>query len=136
MPKTENILEIGSYRVLVRPEETRAYYETLPVSAEPGAAYFRHLMKTAAAESKSFLSSLGIDWEKIEACRPLTEPDERGEILYLACAPFCGTVLSGGDTEPRQSEEESGLSMIFVSDAPYSQLRFVIPLTFDATYFQ
>ncbi len=136
MPKTEKILEIGSYRVLVRPEETRQYYEGLERPDHSAAAYFRHLLKRADKESLSFLSGLGIDPEKIENCRPLTEPDEKGEILYYACAPFCGQVLAGGESEPRQSEEVDGISVIFVRGEPFSFLRFVIPLLFDGTFFE
>lgn len=143
------MLEIGSYKLEVFPEKTKNEYGALSGDAEDLAVrFFRHLMKSAPAESVAFLEGLGIDLKKITLCRPLTEPDENGEILYLACAPLCAQLLAGGDTEPRQSEEISGISVIFVGDekdfsrnlprfsAPCTELRFVIPLPFDAAFFE
>ena len=143
-------LEIGSYELELFAEDTKKEYAALPAyeGENVAARFFHHLMKKAPNESLDFLESLGVDYEKITLCRPLTEPDERGEILYLACAPFCGRVLAGGDTEPRQSEETAGISVIFVKEekdfspslptlsSPCTELRFVIPLPFDASFFE
>lgn len=150
MQKTGKRLEIGSYVLELFPEETKKEYDALSVygGENPAVLFFHHLMKSAPAASAAFLKSLGIDAKKITLCRPLTEPDENGEILYLACAPLCALVLAGGDTEPRQSEETSGISVIFVGEekdfspalprfsAPCAELRFVIPLPFDACFFE
>ncbi|MBQ3076186.1 MAG: hypothetical protein IJC26_08965 [Clostridia bacterium] len=144
------MLEIGSYKLEVFPEQTKKEYAALPeISTEnPSVGFFHYLLKDASAESVAFLEGLGIDPKKISLCRPLTEPDENGEILYLACAPLCARVLAGGDTEPRQSEETCGISVIFVGEEnafspglprfsePCAELRFVIPLPFDASYFE
>lgn len=144
------MLEIGSYRLEIFPEKTKNEYETLPCgeTEEPAVCFFRHLMKKAPSEALGFLEGLGIDPMKINLARPLTQPDENGEILYLACAPLCAQVLAGGDTEPRQSEETCGISVIFLGDRnafspglpelsqPCTELRFVIPLPFDASFFE
>jgi len=149
LQKIGKMLEIGSYKLELFAEETKREYHTLPCYGGEDAAvlFFHHLLKQASAESLGFLESLGIDPLKITLCRPLTEPDERGEILYLACAPLCARVLAGGDTEPRQSEEIGGISVIFVGKSedlspdlprfaePCAELRFVIPLPFDASFF-
>lgn len=150
MQKTGKRIEIGSYVVELFPEETKNEYGALPdyEGTNPAVLFFHHLMKSASEKSTAFLESLGIDPKKITLCRPLTEPDENGEILYLACAPLCARVLAGGDTEPRQSEETSGISVIFVGEerdfspslpcfsVPCAELRFVIPLPFDASFFE
>ena len=149
LQKTGKILEIGSYKLELFPEKTKNEYAALPHCDGAGDAvlFFQHLMKNAPSESVAFLEGLGIDPEKISLARPLTAPDENGEILYLACAPICARVLAGGDTEPRQSEETCGISVIFVGDRTgFSQgipvfpngaeLRFVIPLPFDASFFE
>lgn len=144
------MLEIGSYKLEIFPDQTKLAYTALPGGEAEDLAvrFFRHLMKNAPAEALDFLKSLGIDPMKINLARPLTQPDENGEILYLACAPLCARVLAGGDTEPRQSEETSGISLIFVGEAnafshglpafpqPCAELRFVIPLPFDASFFE
>ena len=144
------MLEIGAYRLEIFPEKTKEEYEALPCgdTENPAVCFFRHLMKSAPEEALGFLESLGIDPMKINLARPLTQPDENGEILYLACAPICARVLAGGDTEPRQSEETCGISVIFVGERndfspalplfsqPCAELRFVIPLPFDASFFE
>lgn len=150
MQKTETRLEIGSYVLELFPEQTKKEYGALSDygGENPAVLFFHHLMRSAPAESVAFLERLGIDPKKISLCRPLTEPDENGEILYLACAPLCARLLAGGDTEPRQSEETSGISVIFVGEEkdlsptlprfsePCAELRFVIPLPFDASFFE
>ena len=149
MQKTGKTLEIGSYCLELFSEETKKEYEELsPYKGDnPAVLFFHHLMKKAPAESVEFLESLGIDPEKITLARPLTQPDENGEILYLAHAPLCAKILAGGDTEPRQSEEIASLSVIFVGEATAfhpdlprfdqgAELRFVIPLPFDPTFFE
>ena len=149
MQKTGKMLEIGSYKLELFPEETKREYAALsPYTGEDTAVRFFHfLLEKAPAEALQFLESLGIDPKKITLARPLTQPDENGEILYLAHAPLCARVLAGGDTEPRQSEEISGLGVIFVGDASGfsptlpvfpggAELRFVIPLPFDASFFE
>lgn len=144
------MLEIGSYRLEIFPEKTKNAYAALPHAETEDAAvlFFHHLMKKASAEALGFLERLGVDPMKITLARPLTQPDENGEILYLAHAPICARVLAGGDTEPRQSEETCGISVIFVGDRnafspglselaqPCAELRFVIPLPFDAAFFE
>lgn len=142
-------MEIGAYSLRVEAERTKKEYEAMVLEEEQdmGVLFFRYLMEKAPREALAFLEKLGIDEKKITLCRPLTEPDERGEILYLACAPFCGAVLAGGETEPRQSEEIAGMSVIFVgAEKDFSpalprfagemaELRFVIPLPFDGAFF-
>ncbi len=150
MQKTGKIFELGSYKVELFPDETRCAYDGMPDydGENPAVLYFHHLMGKAPKESVDFLESLGVSWKKIVLCRPLTAPDENGEILYLACAPLGAKVLEGGDTEPRQSEEIAGISVIFVGEekdfspdlphfsTPCAELRFVIPLPFDASFFE
>lgn len=146
----KKMLEIGAYRVEIYPEETRRAYEKLPFyeGEDLAVRFFLHLLPQAKKESLDFLSSLGILPEKLSLARPLSEPDENGEILYLCSAKILASVLAGGDTEPRQSEEAHGLSLIFVGDRkgfsagapvlgePEAELRFVIPLPFDALFFE
>ena len=148
MPKKKEI-NLGVYRVEVFPEETKEAYDRL-VTEENDAAgkMFRTLLSTAAGESLSFLQSIGVDAEKLSLVRPVSEPDENGEVLFFAAARFCGSLLEGGEYFPRPSEETSGLSVIFVgdygqfqtedlpSDLPQVELRFVIPFTFDPTLFE
>jgi len=148
LQKTGKMLEIGSYRVETFPEKTKGEYAALDgASEEQTVLFFRHLMKKAPADAVAFLTEMGIDPMKISLARPLTAPDENGEILYLACAPLCARVLAGGDTEPRQSEEVCGISVIFVGEqggfSPSlpvfqdgAELRFVIPLPFDPAFFE
>ena len=143
-------LEIGSYCLELDVDKTREGYRALSLPEEMGTEkqLFRYLLPRAAAESLHFLRSLGIDTEKLFLARPLAEPDERGEVLFLCIARLCGTLLKGGDTRPRQSEEAAGISMIFVGErAEFSlghpalceeetEMRFVIPLPFDPAFFE
>lgn len=149
MPKTEKI-EIGSYSLSFDPKATREAYEKIsPYQGEdPALSFFHYLIPRADEKSLAFLKKLGIDPLKIPYARPMTEPDENGEILYLAHARFCGEVLAGGDTEPRQSEEIEKMSAVFVREetsfnpaldplpSPQSEIRFVIPLPFDPSFFE
>ncbi len=143
------MLEIGCYKLEVFPEETKKEYEALSGGDTDDVAvrFFRHLMKRAPKETVNFLEGLGINPMKIPLARPLTEPDENGEILYFACAPLCARILADGDESPRQSEEIAGISVIFVRERDAfspslpifpngAELRFVIPFSFDATFFE
>ena len=144
------MLEIGAYRLEIFPEKTKKAYEKLPLyeGENLAAKFFLHLLPRAKKESLDFLDSLGVLPEKLFLARPLTEPDENGEILYLCAARILARVLAGGETEPRQSEEIAGMSVIFVSDSKSfspelesigegeAEMRFVIPLPFDASFFQ
>ncbi len=150
IPLQKKMLEIGSYLLEIFPEKTKEIYSDLTVYEGDNEAvrYFHHLLPKAAKESIAFLESLGVDARKISVARPLTAPDENGEILYLCTARFCGKVLKGGDTTPRQSEEIAGISAVFVSEKKeftpgisFSsdaavEIRFVIPLPFDPTFFE
>lgn len=140
--------EIGIYRVEASPEETKRAYALLSVKEDPVLHMFRAFLKGAEQESLRFLEEMGIDAHKLTCVRPISEPDEKGEVLFFAAARFCGELLRGGDVFPRQSEETAGISVIFVSDEnafqtdaleigfPQAELRFVIPLPFDEGYFQ
>ena len=100
-----------------------------------------------SSETAVLWDTLGVDPEKIFSVRPLSEPDERGEILFLCVTGICGLLLSGGEGHPRQSAELGGVSLIFVKareefdsarpalEEPELELRFVISLPFDAEYF-
>ena len=150
MQKKSEILRIGSYKIEIFPEETREKYASLSAyeGEDVAARFFMYLLPRAKKESLDFLASLGIEPEKLFWAKPMSQPDENGEILYLCTARILANVLEGGNTEPRQSEETHGISMIFVSDAasfregPKSlgdgevELRFVIPLPFDASFFE
>ena len=84
----------------------------------------------------------------LNLARPVAEPDEKGEVLFLCSARLCGRLLRGFDAYPRKSVEQSGLSMVFVSDRrqfheglmnfpdPEIEFRFVIPLPFDPDFFK
>ena len=149
MQKTEKILDLGEYRLRLYPEETAAHYASLsPYEGEDLLRrFFCYLLPKAEAESLNFLKDMGIDPEKLSFARPLSEPDENGEILFLCCARICGEVLAGGETVPRQSTEAAGMSMVFVAQAdamspgpedapaPQTEMRFVIPLQFDPSFF-
>ena len=141
--------KIGPYLAEVFPEETKQAYEAFPERKDGGVLdMFRAFLKGANGESLLFLEEMGIDMEKLTCVRPISEPDENGEVLFFAAARFCGSLLCGGDIFPRQSEEVAGLSVIFTgdenafqsealgSDLPQTELRFVIPLPFDGTYFR
>lgn len=141
-------LEILPYRAEVFSEETAACYGLLPKEKGDVADLFRAFLKGAKKESLSFLEEMGIDADKISVVRPVSQPDENGEVLFFAAARFCGRLLEGGEIFPRQSVETSGLSVIFVGDEgafqteelasqlPQAELRFVIPLPFDEEYFR
>ena len=150
MKPLQKKIEIGSYEIEVYPEETKEQYEKNPKYAgeNDGVRYFQHLLPKAEKESVAFLKSLGIDPEKISVARPLTAPDEKGEILYLCTDRFCGKVLIGVETQPRQSEEIAGISVVFIGKEkdftpgmtsflqPEAEIRFVIPLPFDPSFFE
>ena len=150
MRKTEKILEIGEYRLRLFPESTAAYYDSLsPYEGEDAAKrFFCYLLPKAKGESLAFLEEMGIDLKKLFFARPLSEPDENGEVLFLCHARICATILAGGDTVPRQSAEKAGMSLIFLSEpdalqgglpeapVPQTELRFVIPLPFDSAFFE
>ena len=150
MPKTGTSIEIGEYELEVFVEETKKQYGfLLPYTGnDVGANFFRYLLPRAGKEALDFLKSLGIDPEKLYLARPLTEPDEKGDVLFLCSARLCARVLRGGEKVPRQSVEKAGLSMVFVSDRrsfqtgldpfpePQTEIRFVIPLPFDPNFFK
>lgn len=150
IPLQKKTLEIGSYLLEVFFQETERTYADLSLyqGGNEAVRYFHHLLPKAEKESVAFIESLGIDLNKISVARPLTAPDENGEILYLCTARFCGKVLRGGDTIPRQSEEIAGISVVFVSEKndftpnivftaeDAVEIRFVIPLPFDPTFFE
>ena len=145
----KNKIQIGSYLLEYDAHETKKQYDLLPKAdkSEMGIAFFQHILKKAKKESIDFLNSLGIDMEKLSLVRPVAEPDEEGVVLYLCCAPLYGRLLAGGDTFPRQSEEIEGISVIFVKEKEafssglpilskeQVEMRFVIPLPFDETFF-
>ncbi|MBR2615682.1 MAG: hypothetical protein IKC69_03290 [Clostridia bacterium] len=110
-------LEIASYGLEVFPAETKQAYEAkgIPTGDAVGEV-FSAFLKGAKRESLLFLEKMGIDPTKLSVVRPLSEPDETGEVLFFAAARFFGRVLRGGDAAPRQSEEIAGLSVIFVGE--------------------
>lgn len=148
LQKTE-ILEIGHYRLERLTEKTKLAYRNIPRydGNDTASQMFMHHMKNAPEEALRFLSSLGIDPTKLHSARPLAEPDENGEVLFFCAARFCGRLLSGGECYPHRSVEKAGMSLIFVADRsrfqtgpypvpePQLELRFVIPLPFDAAFF-
>ena len=150
LPKNEMRLEIGAYSLLLFPDETEKQYAKLPFyqGNDVGMNFFRYLLPRAKKESLLFLKEIGIDPQKLFLARPLAEPDENGEVLFLCTARLCGELLRGGQTFPRRSEEKAGMSLVFVSDRasfreglvpfpdPELEIRFVIPLPFDAKFFE
>ncbi len=150
MQKTVMNEVIGSYELELDLEKTRAYYDALPVYEGEDLArrLFCHLLPKANQESLSFLRKLGIDPTRLFFARPLCEPDENGQVLFLCYARLCGVLKAGGDTVPRQSEEVAGLSVVFVGHekdfcqglpdaaSPQIEMRFVISLPFDETFFK
>ncbi len=150
MQKTGTRFEIGSYILEVDVEENRKQYSAIPPYSgnDVGANFFRYLLSKAEKEALLFLGELGIDPSKLFLARPITEPDENGQVLFLCSARLCGTLLRGGNTQPRRSEEKAGISMVFVSDRrqfhqglcpfpdPELEMRFVISLPFDETFFK
>ncbi len=149
MQKTGKTLEIGSYELELFAEETAAGYAALTqdLGEDMSLRIFRTLLPTGEKKSLDFLRGLGIDPQRITCARPLSEPDENGEVLFLCAAPLSATLIKGGDTKPRQSEEEAGISMVFVGDErefskgalprfpKQVEMRFVLPLTFDPALF-
>ena len=150
MQKMKKTINIGAYTLEIFPEETRRQYEKMPPYAgnDVGQNFFRYLLPRASAQSLAFLEELGVVPEKLYLARPLTEPDEKGEVLFFCACRICAAVLAGGNTVPRQSEEAAGMSMVFLQDKrgfsqglmslpePETELRFVIPLPFDAEFFK
>ena len=149
MQKNVKLFELGSYTVELDPVATKAAMSTC-ASKEPDEvlSLFRFLLKGARPESLSFLESLGIEPSQIPMARPLAPPDEEGNVLFLCTARLCGKVLRGGDTRPRQSEEEAGISMVFVSQKEEFtsglenmfeteiEIRFVMERPFDPSFFE
>jgi len=146
--KQGRIFEFGAYRLELFPEKTKEAYERLPTDGEasPMTAYFRYLLSQGDKEALSLLSEMGIDPKKLTRVRPVSEPDENGDLLFLCYAPLCGRILAGGEAKPRQSAEQAGMGLIFVPEEemaerekdfplPKMELRFVIPLPFDGAYF-
>ncbi|MBR4287939.1 MAG: hypothetical protein IKT50_00715 [Clostridia bacterium] len=147
MPKKKT-LKIGSYLAEIFPEETKRAYGLFAEEKKNAVTeMFRAFLKGANKKSLSFLEEMGIDIQKLTCVRPVSQPDENGEVLFFAAARFCGVLLQGGEIFPRQSEEVAGLSVIFVNDeaafqtealesgSSQGELRFVIPLPFDEEYF-
>ena len=149
MQKSGKIMKIGSYELELFPEKTRAGYDRCSEEKDDMAlCLFRYLLSGAKKESLIFLESLGLDPEKIPLARPLAPPDEEGMVLFHCTAALCARLLHGGDTTPRQSEEEAGVSMVFVSrEADFTpgrqrmfekevEIRFVMELPFDPAFFE
>ena len=150
MQKTGKKLEIDSYEMEFYPEETRKAYEAMtPYEGDDVMTrFFCHILPRADEKSLAFLEEIGILPEKLFFARPVAEPDENGQVLFLCVARFCGKVLKGGETKPRQSVEEAQLSMVFVgkkeemtSGVPSVaeeevEIRFVISLPFDGAFFE
>jgi hypothetical protein len=100
------------------------------------------MLPTLEKESLEFIEKLGVDLKKITSVRLLSQPDEKGEVLFLCSARLCGKLLRSGETTPRQSVEEAGVSMVFVGEekdflptaaplpSPQVEMRFVIPLIY------
>ncbi len=147
--KTGKIFELDSYKLELFCEDTKAQYAALPdkISGDVGSRMFRYHLPRAPREALDLLREMGIDPAKLFLARPLSEPDEKGEVLFLCTARLCGRVLAGGWGIPRRSVEAAGMSLIFVDDRrqfrdglipfpdPELELRFVIPLPFDKKFF-
>ena len=149
MQKNWKHFEFGSYEVEFDPEATRKAYESVEEKdLDEALQLFYFLLKDAKKESLAFLESLGLLPHRIPMARPLAPPDEEGNVLFLCTARLCGRILRGGDTRPRQSEEEAGISMVFVSDPKEftpgldvgfdeeTEIRFVMELLFDPSFFE
>lgn len=149
MQKNFKLFEFGSYAVELDPEATReAAKKRAPKEPDEVLSLFRFLLKGAKPESLAFLESLGLDPLQIPMARPLAPPDEEENVLFYCTARLCGKVLCGGDTRPRQSEEEAGVSMVFVSERgeftsgletmfeTEVEIRFVMELPFDPSFFE
>ena len=147
--KTGEIFEFDSYKLELFCEETRTQYASLPgeMSGDVGSRMFRYHLPRASREAMELLQKMGIDPSKLHLARPLSEPDEKGEVLFLCAARLCGRLLAGGREIPRRSVEAAGMSLVFVDDRrqfreglmpfpdPELELRFVIPLPFDTKFF-
>ena len=141
--------EIGAYRLLIDEAETARQYAALPPYAgnDVGARMFLDCMRRAPAESAAFLAELGIDPAKLFSARPLAEPDEKGEVLFLCAARLCGRLLSP-EEHPRHSAEHAGMQLVFTADRrsftqgladfpePQIEVRFVVSLPFDPDFFR
>jgi hypothetical protein len=148
LQKNLKSLEIGSYRLQIDPEMTKKAYESAELCADEATELFYFLLPSAPPESLLFLEGLGLPPHKIPKARPLSPPDEEGRVLFLCTARLCGVLLAGGDTVPRQSEEEAGISMVFVSQRgeftpgveelfeQEVEIRFVMELPFDPAFFE
>lgn len=148
MQKNRISLEIGSYRLEIDPAKTKTAYEKAEFCADEATKLFSFLAPSAPPESLAFLEKLGLLPHKIPKARPLSPPDEEGRVLFLCTARLCGVLLAGGDTRPRQSEEEAGISMVFVSqreeftpgiEKMFEQeveIRFVMEVPFDPAFFE
>ena len=140
-------LEIGPYRLSVDPEKTAKQYAALPpyAGSDVGVRLFRHSLLRLPEEDAAFLTSLGVDPKKLFAARPLAEPDEKGEALFLCACRLCGELLSP-ETRPRRSAAKGGLQITFTGDrrqftrdlpdlpAPEVEMRFVVSLPFDPDF--
>lgn len=141
-------LEIGAYRIAVDEEKTARQYAALPPYAgnDMGVRLFRDCMKRLPEEAGAFLGSLGVDLRKLTAARPVAEPDENGEALFLCACRLCGTLLSP-ESSPRRSAAHAGLQLVFTGDPdnftrsladlsdPQLEMRFVVSLPFDPGFF-
>ena len=148
MPEKTVVLE--KYEIQPDRAETERQYAHLPpyAGSDLGVRMFLHHLPALPEEARAFLQELGIDPKKIILARPLAAPDENGEVLFFAAARFCGTILRGEETRPRRSVEAHGLSLVFLSDPAEmspalpclsendAEVRFVVPLPFDAGFFE
>ena len=142
-------LEIGPYRLRVDEEETaRQFRALLPYAGgDVGVRMFLDCLCRAPEEPMAFLASLGADPRRITVARPLAAPDEKGEVLFLAALRLCGELLSE-DRAPRRSARHAGMDLVVTADhgaftpgvpdlpEPQIELRFVLSLPFDPTFFQ
>ena len=147
MRKNGEIWEAGCYRLRLFREETRLFYQSLSCDEGVWARYLRHMLPSVPRETKELWEAFGLDPEKISVIRTLSEPDEKGEVLFLCVARICAELLQGSPSRPRESVEVGGLSLIFVgereefypqassSSSRETELRFVIPLSFDGDFF-
>ncbi len=149
LPTQKTELALGEWLLELDPQQTARQYEALPPigTSDVGLRMFHYHLPLAPTESVAFLRSLGIDPKKLSSAGPLTEPDENGEVLFLVKARFCAKVLKAPCKVPRQSVEHASLSLVIVDDprsfspalapfpAPEAELRFVLPLPFDAAFF-
>lgn len=142
--------EIGRFELELDPVATRKAYDAiLPYAGRDVAKrMYLYCLNSAGKEAIAFLEELGVDPKKVLMARPLAEPDENGEVLFLCTTRLCGKLIRGEQQKPRSSEEEAGLSMVFIGDkreqtaalpSLFSQeveMRFVLPLAFDPEFFK